>query len=223
MAVMIDILIIGIILLCTFLGYKKGLIKVAVGILGFFIAIIIALILYNPIANFVITNTNIKTNLKESISGTVKSYVIKEENVEKKEEQEPEIMVNYINTFIEKEKQNVVEGEKQLIDNVSEELAINIIKIGVAIAVFLISKIALLFVRILADIIGKLPIIGQFNKLGGTIYGILQGLLIIYIILAIISLVAPTVEKSTILEGIKSSVIGNMMYNNNIILSFIFR
>lgn len=224
MAFIIDIIIIAVIALCTFLGYKKGLIKLAVGILGFFLAIIIALVLYTPISNFIINNTSVKDNIKNAISDTVKSYVIKEENAEGEEkQQESKVMVTYIDGIVAKQKEMIVTGEKELIDTVSDNVAVNIIRIGVALAVFIISKLILIFINVFADLIGKLPIIKQFNKVGGTIYGIIQGILIVYIVFAIISLIAPMLNKTDFLEQINNSLIGNMVYNNNIILKLLFK
>lgn len=42
----LDIIIIGIILLCVILGYKKGLIEVAFKLISFIIAIVLSLLLY---------------------------------------------------------------------------------------------------------------------------------------------------------------------------------
>lgn len=224
MAFIIDIIIIAVIALCTFLGYKKGLIKLAVGILGFFLAIIIALILYTPISNFIINNTNIKDNIKNAISDTVKSYVIKEENAEGEEkQQESKVMVTYIDGIVAKQKEMIVTGEKELIDTVSDNVAVNIIRMGVALAVFIISKLILIFINVFADLIGNLPIIKQFNKAGGTIYGVIQGILIVYIVFAIISLIAPMLNNTDFLEQINNSLIGNIVYNNNIILKLLFK
>ena len=224
MAFIIDIIIIAVIALCTFLGYKKGLIKLAVGILGFFLAIIIALVLYTPISNFIINNTNVKDNIKNAISDTVKSYVIKEESAEGEEkQQESKVMVTYIDGIVAKQKEMIVTGEKELIDTVSDNVAVNIIRIGVALAVFIISKLILIFINVFADLIGKLPIIKQFNKAGGTIYGVIQWILIVYIVFAVISLIAPMLNNTDFLEQINNSLIGNMVYNNNIILKLLFK
>lgn len=42
----LDLVIIGVILLCVILGYKKGLIEVAFKLISFIIAIILSLLLY---------------------------------------------------------------------------------------------------------------------------------------------------------------------------------
>ena len=78
MAIIVDIIIIAIILICIFFGYKKGLVGVAVNILGFIIALLIALILYAPISNFIINHTPIQTTLENAIKETVTPFVIKD-------------------------------------------------------------------------------------------------------------------------------------------------
>ena len=224
MAIVVDIIILLIMIICVFLGYKKGLIGVAVNILGFFIALIIAFILYTPISNFIINNTDIKPTLQNAISNTVASYIIDEKEETKQEENDnaSKVMTDYITGFIEEEKQKIENTEKEIINNVSETVAINIIKIAVGILVFIIAKIGLLFVKVLAEIITKIPIIGDIDKVGGIIYGVLQGLIIIYIVLAVISLIAPTAGDSALLEAINNSYIGKIMYNYNIILKIFF-
>ena len=73
MIILIDLVVIGIIILSTYLGYKKGLIGVAFKILSFIIAIIITLILYKPVTNIIIQNTTwdekIEQTIYEKISG----------------------------------------------------------------------------------------------------------------------------------------------------------
>ena len=54
-----DIIIIAIMGLCVFFGYSRGLIKVGVRILSFVISLVIALVLYTPISNYIIENTDI--------------------------------------------------------------------------------------------------------------------------------------------------------------------
>ena len=86
--------------------------------------------------------------------------------------------------------------------------------------IFIFIKVALKFVTFLADLIAKLPILKQFNKLGGTIYGVLEGLFIVFVGFAVVSLIAPLLDSS-ILEAINSSIVGSICYNNNILLKII--
>ena len=67
MIILIDLVVIGIIILSTYLGYKKGLIGVAFKILSFIIAIIITLILYKPVTNIIIQNTTWDEKIEQTI------------------------------------------------------------------------------------------------------------------------------------------------------------
>lgn len=79
----------------------------------------------------------------------------------------------------------------------------------------------MIFIKMFASIIEKIPIIKQFNKAGGIIYGILEGFLITYAILAIISLTSTIMTENKIVNTIENSYICKMMYENNILLKII--
>ena len=74
------------------------------------------------------------------------------------------------------------------------------------------------FLKFIFGAIAELPIIKQIDKLGGFIYGVIEGLLIIYIILAILSFV--NVEELQL--AIKTSYLTSILYNNNLILMLFF-
>ena len=70
--------------------------------------------------------------------------------------------------------------------------------------------------------ISEIPLIKQFNQLGGIIYGFLKSIIIIYIILTIISFIAPMIEQNQIIEIIQQTILTKWLYNNNIILILFF-
>lgn len=205
MALVVDLIIIAIVLLFTFLGYKRGLIKVAIKLCTFFIAIIVAFLFYKPIANVVIE----KTSIDETIETAITSKILPE-GVSSDEEVE---LSMDLPSIILKNSQNTVES-------IAESFSRTIIETACLLIIFIVVKIILKFVTVLADLIAKLPILKQFNKLGGTLYGVLEGLFIVFIGFAVISLVAPLLDVS-ILDSINNSYIGSILYNNNIILKFI--
>ena len=75
MSIIIDIVIVAILLLCIFLGYKRGLASSVLNILSFILAIIIAILLYKPVSDWVIQNTQIDETIEnaivEALSGKV--------------------------------------------------------------------------------------------------------------------------------------------------------
>ena len=67
MGIILDIILIFIMALSIILGYKKGLVKVAVKLCAFLIAVIITLVFYKPVSNLIIENTQ----LDEKIEGVI--------------------------------------------------------------------------------------------------------------------------------------------------------
>lgn len=150
-----DIIVIITMLICTFLGYKKGLIKVGVKILGFIVAIIVALILYTPISNHIIENTEIVPNLEKIIESKI--Y-----NKEEKEKTEDENLMQTMRNYVE----NYTEGIKENTTNfIAHELAITVVRVITWIGLFAVTKLLLIFIRLFTNIIEEIPIIKQFNKM----------------------------------------------------------
>lgn len=215
MGIAVDLVILLIILLSVFIGYKRGLIKVAVNILSFFIAVVIVLTLYKPVSNLVIENTQIDESIEKIVVEKFSSS--NEENIEESStENLPEVVTKYFMDSVEDVKNNVI-------DVVAENIAVTIINLGVAIVLFFGTKLVLLFVKALSGLIEKIPVIKQCNKIGGTLYGIISGLFWIYLILGVISLIIPLLNNQELIVYINNSIIGNIMYNNNILLNFILK
>lgn len=219
MSIIIDLVIVAIIALCILLGYRKGLTGSLLKIVSFVLALIIAFILFKPVSNFVIDNTDWDENLEQAIRQSILKQEEPKDDKEQTNQSMPDVMMNYINEAVENAGN---EAKNAIIDATARDLSVTIINVAVAIVLFIISKIILLFIKGLANLLTKLPVIKQFDKLGGILYGVLQSLVIIYIIFAIISFVSPMMDGTGIIEGIKKSFIGSMMYDNNLLLKIIF-
>lgn len=152
-----DLILIAMMVLCIFLGYSKGLIKVAVRFLSFFVALIIALVLYTPISNYIIENTEIVPSLRDSIG---------EKIYNKEEQQEQENQDNMsLSETMEKYVKDYTEGVKEnTSDFIAEQFAIAVVRVGTWIGLFLIIKLLMLFIRIFGDVIAEIPVLKQFNK-----------------------------------------------------------
>lgn len=218
MSIIIDLIIVGIIVLCVFIGYKRGLTKCIIKILSFFIAIAIVAILFKPVSNLVIKTTKIDETIEEAVINIVKEDVDNTGEV-KEDSNLPKVMVNYINESVENA---VAETKDNIIKTAANGIAVTTINVGVAIILFIATRFALMFVSILSKFITDLPIIKQFDKLGGIIYGIVKALLIIFVIFALISLISPLIEESGIITIINKSFIGSILYNNNLLLKILF-
>ena len=238
MGIIIDVIIIAILAICIGLGFKRGLTGSLLKIVSFILALIIAFVLFKPVSNFIIDNTNWDETLEQSIRQIFIEETMQENNIQEqnqntentqvsneqiqeneKTQSMPDVMINYINEAVE----NVgTEAKNAIVESTARNVATTIINIGVLIALFLVSRIVLIFIKGLTQLITKLPVIKQFDKLGGIIYGLLEALVIIYVILTILSLVSPLISNSGIIQAIENSFIGSVMYDNNLLLKLIF-
>lgn len=211
MTIIVDLAILAIIILCVIIGYIRGLTGSLIKILSFVLSIIIAFILFIPVSNLIINNTNIDDNLEQAIRNMIVQENEEEKNI-------PDTIQNYI-----EEKVNEASdmAKEAVADSVSREIAITIVKAGTWISLFIIARILFIFLKLITSLIAKLPVIKQFDKLGGIIYGLLEGIIIVYIILAIVSFVSPMINPD-VSSTINHSTIGGFLYNNNLLLKIIF-
>ncbi len=207
----LDIIIIAILILCVFLGYKKGLVNVIFRIFAFLVALIVTMILYRPITNLVINNTQIDEKIE--------AIIIENGTKETENTNEETNMTEYIQKYVE---QTAINAQNDIVTSSAKTVAENVVGIAVMIVLFIAIRIALILVRFITDGIAHLPIVKQFNKLGGSIYGVIEGLAIIYIMLAVIFFIVSLNGGTNLINMINSSIIAKVMYSNNIILNILF-
>ena len=215
MFIVVDLVIVTIIALCVLIGYKRGLTGCLINILSFFIALAVAFVLFKPASAMIINNTQIDENIQSSIV-----QVFESEGGEKsdKEESKSPIM-EYISNEVEKATE---EKKNEIVNNAAKDVSVKIINILAFIILFVASRIILIFVKAVADVITKLPIIKQCDKIGGVVYGLLQAMVIIFIALALITFISTMTNKFTLLEMINQSYLGSILNENNILLNVIF-
>lgn len=218
MGIIIDIIVILIIALSVFLGYRKGLIALAVKLFAVIIALIATLILYKPISALIINNTNLDENIQNVIMEKANNQEETNDTSSNKETANTNSK-NETTQATESQEGNIVEQslEEKILPEVARELSINIINIGIIIILYFVIKIALHFITAIANIVAKIPIIKQFNKIGGIIYGLLRGLLLIYVILIIISFAGEINPENKLHNQINQSLLTKEMYQNNIL------
>ena len=212
MGIIVDLIIIAVVLLFIFLGYKKGLTGSLIKLLSFIIAIVVAFVLYKPVANAVIENTVIDDNIRTTLKATL--------GVEAKTENTEENVPSTIMDNINKEIENATDEVKA---NVIDQTTITIVNIGSGIVIFLAVRVILVLISLFAKILTDLPVIKQVDKLGGLAYGAIEGIVIVYAVLAVISLTSVIWANNAVVTAIAKSSLGEMLYNNNIILNLLFK
>ena len=122
MEIIFDIILIAIILLNVIICYKKGLVKLAVGLVAVFISLILALMLYKPVTNIIIKNTEIDEKVKETIINTLTT----ENNEDEKDETADKGMMKYMQSYVD---DAVNKTKNEIVIEASEAVSTKIINI----------------------------------------------------------------------------------------------
>ena len=84
MGIILDIVLLAIFALSVFVGYKKGLIGVVFNLCAFLVSLILTWILFTPVSNMIIKNTQIDDNIKNVI--IEKGVIVVESNDKENED-----------------------------------------------------------------------------------------------------------------------------------------
>ncbi len=213
MGIILDIILVAIIALNVFICYKKGLVKLAVGLIAVLVSVILAVLLYKPVSNIIINNTELDEKIKSAIT---ENFVNEEETTE---ETEDNGFMKYIEKYVE---DPVNKTKNEIVIEASGVIATKLIDIIAMVSIFIVARLVLILLTFVTDMITSLPILKQFNELGGILYGLIKALLIIYVLLAIAFFIVYTTGSTGLADAIANSFITKFFYNNNLLLSILF-
>lgn len=231
---MIDFVSIGaviadIALICTFIisifgAFRKGFTYLVFNFICMLITIFAVLLLCRPLTNFVYEKTSIDEFFSKHIQNTIGDFI--EEQIEKNghintgKTQISRPIADKINSYID-------EAEEKAVTNVAkyiaDELAYVVISAIVVIVLCIVIRITTIFLRAFLFFLSELPFIHSIDKIGAVIYGIFRAYAIVYLILAIFSLLSPIMANTGIIASINHSRFCEKFYNNNILLNMLVR
>jgi uncharacterized membrane protein required for colicin V production len=172
------------------MGYLSGLIKSFFSIASYFIGAYVAKTYYKSLALYIVENTSIGESINNLVSNSIVNSAVP-------------VMGN------------------PLTNNVMfTTMTLSIVNIISIILVFIIVKIILSIGCTLLNGICSLPILNGLNRLGGGAFGFVRGILIIFIIFALI--VPFNLNKNGKIENeINKSKFGKILYINNPIIKIV--
>jgi len=214
-----DILVIGIILIFTFIGFKTGFILTLYRFVSMILSFWIALQLYPIVSKFLIT-TPIFGWLKNMINGPVHDKLngVKSLTLQSGIDQlgVPSFMGDWIKGNNPGEKTaKLVNDVSQMISTTLAEIAIKIFSV---ILVFILAFFLLLIIKNLLKLLVKMPIIKQLDKVAGTLIGVLTGLIVAYLVCAAIIVFGNSLSTG-IQKDVDQSFIAKYFVKDNYIVN----
>lgn len=202
MGIVIDIILVLIVALSAFLGYKKGLVELGAKLFAGIIAIVITLIIYKPVGNIVIKNTSIDEKIENTILEKTTNVIDENSKISD-------------NKYIQDASDNAVSQVKEeVLPEQARNIAVNVVYGATALILFIVSKIVLSIVISLANAVASLPILKQFNEIGGFLYGLVRGTIISFVLILVIGTVAKLNPNGSLSKNVESTCLLKEVYDN---------
>lgn len=228
MPYILDIIIISIFILCFVWGSKIGFVRSLFKILSFFIAAALAFMLFNPFYLYV-RGSQFGEKITQNVTNVVYNTLGEGEKENfmpdhaKEALEEIKIPKFMWDNVIENMNSAAADIKENTAQALSDSLSDLVLKVFSGIVLFLIIKIILSIGVFLLDKLMKLPVLNAINSLLGGIAGVLNGLMISYIVCISIGFLTSANYLTFIIPYIEKSVIFKYIYNNNFLGQIFFK
>ena len=222
----------------AFIGWKVGFIKSIFSLIST-IAVIIITILVSPIVtNILKSNEKISEGIQAKLEQVIDLSGIAE-NLSTEEEKDPLAFIESLelpasikdaikdsltNTI--KEKRGVAEdfvGDKldaleQYICELFTDIILNALGFFIT---FILAAVGMAVLCFVLDLLSKLPVLHQINTLAGGAIGALEGLVVLWIVFIVITMLGSTEFGQNCLVMIGESKILSFLYDSNVLSKFL--
>ncbi len=189
-----DIAVLVIVGIFVFLGWKKGLLKMGIQLLSSVLALVLAIVLH-PFLSSALQETPLYERLIVSVSARAEHSMAIPEIL-----QDTGILTS---------------------DGVAEYL-VRLLMNGLSFFLILIlARVGLFFLGKLIKFVTSLPILGFVNRLTGMAIGVLEGMLVVWVLLAMLVVVPSLRENKPLSYAVEQSVVARSLYYQNPVLNFL--
>ena len=185
----VDIGALVILLCCFFRGMKKGFIKIIGRTLAFLVAVILLFVFYKPTYDLV-REAPLFLKTENTVSQNIKGYITQHVNGQYQSTTDaieslkfPTPVNHFLNGYCDSLNNVIEDNVGAMVTSAVTELSMRIL---LGLCLFILLIIAIECVCALLGLLSHLPIIHGTNKLLGGIFGIVNGLIILYILSFII-------------------------------------
>ena len=220
--ILLDVIIIATLVLFMYLGYRRGLIRTLFNLVSFALSILLSIYLYPIVAEW-LRSTPIYRALKDYIIRTMDLGSVIHMHAAELISSLPLPELLRRSLLVHHDTPNMFEllnvsTIEEYIAGFFAGMALNIIAM---VLVFIIVRLILGLVSGMIDVVGRLPVIRHFNRGGGLILGVIQGVIIIWLGLAVINLFFLDPTRPELVRLLNESLLAGWIYENNPIMSML--
>lgn len=197
------------------IGYNKGFTKMAVSLGATILSVILILVLADTLTGFLVDHTELDENISNRIGTTLLDTVSTEESLNEKIDGLP------LPEFIRKDlKSKVAETQGSMAERVlslSYSVALKLIRIGVYVVGFIVLWILIQVLGKVINLVAKLPVLKEANKILGIVLSLIEGLIVIDVALVAVSMFSGTDFGTILMNQIQGSSILTWLFNHNLV------
>ncbi len=210
-----DIIAIIILLALTCWGAKRGLIRSVFSLGSLILSLVLALTLY-PIITDVLTQSVVGDYVRLNV------YKVFDQKQEEPQENDTAGETLCLPDSLESAITGTMnEAVFTVKESIAENTAAIAIKLLSMILVFILVRVLLWLAVRLLDALAHLPVLRSFNRLLGAVTGFGYGVLLLYLLLAILTFTTTLKTFNKPIELVLNSRYVSVMYNQNILLNFL--
>ncbi len=223
-----SLLVVAIIFLISILvGYKRGFIKIVASLLTTVASIILVLMLSPHVSAWIQDNTGLNQLVHDKCVQIMEQAG---ENASATQDEQiawmidsaklPDIFQEMLHVNNNEEVYAAL-GVETFIEYISAYITKIIADILAFLAIMLVVTIVVRILMSVLGVFGKLPVIGGANKAAGAILGIVSGLVLVWFLFFVVTLLYNTPMGTKVFEDIAASKILTLLYDNNLIMKYI--
>lgn len=215
-----------ILVVMALIGLKRGLIKTVFSLVSTIVALILTILLSPLVSNWMQSSNTISQFFTDKVKETVP--IEQTDTARKTDEEIIESLglPGYLEETLLKNNTPVIYNELEVKKNsIKEYIVAGVVNIAINaiafLATFLIIRIALWLLCYFLDLISKLPVLRQVNKIAGLVAGLFQGLLYVWIFCILLMVFGFGDFGAYVYECINESRILTFIYESNLLVKAI--
>ena len=231
MSYICDGILILAIIICIGISIKKGFISASKSILALILTVILFSSMQPAVLNM-LQSTKISSGVRNMVSKNIVSAYQKEQLPEDTDTTDtegteavykslgfPKFMENSLKTTL----SGMTEIKNNVMEVITDAITLMILRLLAMILVFLIVRMFVFILLKLLEGLFNLPGLKFINKTLGALLGVVNALLLIYIVCGAVSLFAPADKLTAIEETVNNTYLLKYFYENNLLMSLFIR
>ena len=231
MQYILDIALIAVITAAVMIAKKRGFLKSSYNVLSLIITAVLIFTMQEPFCEYLSSSKlgdTVRENVSKQVMGTAESEFSEIDDTEDAETAVkvgemmglPTFLMDFLDDKLEKQTKAVENMKNDALAVLTDTVTEVIIKIISIILLFILVRLGVFLLLHFLDALFKLPVLHGINSFLGMIVGAVNGLLVVYVACALLTLLAPTESLSAISEAVDKTLIMKYFYNNNLLIEF---